>query len=851
MKKTFLKHISTVLALILLIGASASLITGCKPKGGTGLSNEETPLVLSSEALDGVFNPFFYSAGADGEIVGYTQVSMLSGNENGEIIANWQEPCVSFAYSVVTTGSRSDYESSGNYNNYYTDYYFAIKDGLKFSDGTALTMHDVLFNMYMVLDPAYTGISTMYSVNIKGLQAYREQTENENEQGSDYYSNLADARIQAILGWAENNKENDWGQFGSYEASATPHIANDINKIYELFREEMETDWAASRDTAANEEYDRYVDKNGNRIYTEDWQVFLAMYGHFRADRKLDANDKEYFELYTDYPAGKAHDKDTVIQYCFDAMFADYETAPKSYKENLKSALTMYQTGDKMRTYLRAEIMRDELGGELRVKNVSGITVMPNASSIPDANGGEIKLKDANGAEKSYDVLKIRIDGEDPKAIQNLSFVVAPGHYYSTPELWSAALADTNYTSNFGVSWSDPTFMTRIQQNQLPLGAGPYLAANENNEIAKSKSEFFSSDNIVYMIRNDNFMLGSPKIRKLRFKVVSTAQLYNEVKSGGVHFASPQAKKTTVESLTGTDKDVLNYALADNLGYGYVGINAGEVKNIWVRRAIMTALNPNLTVDYYGGSDYASVITRPMSKTLKSYYPNADTYVYKQGLNSYSYAYDATGETALRYARDMGGCTVSNGKLVDTDGKALKYTFTVAGDTEDHPAFNMLTNAAKILNDKGFDITVTKDSSALIKLANGKLTVWAAAWSSSSDPDMFQVYHKNSMATSIKAWGYGYLTGNESGDQREIVNRLADYIDAGRESTVVEVRQRVYADALDTLMELAVECPTYQRKSLYVWPRNVFDESTIYTGTGVSAYRSPLSEIWNVSFKED
>ena len=62
MKKNWLKHIATLLVLVLMVGASATLITACgdKNKGG-GYSNEETPLVLSSEALDGVFNPFFYS----------------------------------------------------------------------------------------------------------------------------------------------------------------------------------------------------------------------------------------------------------------------------------------------------------------------------------------------------------------------------------------------------------------------------------------------------------------------------------------------------------------------------------------------------------------------------------------------------------------------------------------------------------------------------------------------------------------------------------------------------------------------------------------------------------------------
>ena len=137
------------------------------------------------------------------------------------------------------------------------------------------------------------------------------------------------------------------------------------------------------------------------------------------------------------------------------------------------------------------------------------------------------------------------------------------------------------------------------------------------------------------------------------------------------------------------------------------------------------------------------------------------------------------------------------------------------------------------------------------KLSNGQLTVWAAAWSSSSDPDMYQVYHKNSTATSTKAWGYDYLTSTDADEyQRGIVDRLSDLIDEGRESSNPQVRKEIYTHALDTLMELAVEFPTYQRKQLYVWQKGIFDEKTIYTGTAVTAYRSPLSDIWNVSFME-
>ncbi len=260
----------------------------------------------------------------------------------------------------------------------------------------------------------------------------------------------------------------------------------------------------------------------------------------------------------------------------------------------------------------------------------------------------------------------------------------------------------------------------------------------------------------------------------------------------------------------------------------------------------MTTLNPQYCVDYYGGGEYAEVIRRPMSKTLTDYYP-ADAEPY--------YEYDNTGAEALRILTEEGGCAPGpDGKMREKNGTGdvLKYTFTIAGDSEDHPATSLLRNSARILNSIGLEITVNTDSTALSKLSSGLLTVWAAAWSSSSDPDMYQVYHKNSNATSIKAWGYPYLLSVDCDSyQRGLVEDLATLIEQGRESTEVSERAPVYRDALDKLMELAVEFPTYQRKLLYVWPAGLFDESTIYgTNDQVGPYRSPLSHIWKVSFNE-
>lgn len=804
------KFTRKMLALMLCMTVPFSFIlTGCK----SGVDREKTPLTIASEALDGVFNPFFYTAGADGEIVGQTQIGMLSGDENGRPIAGKDEPCVALDYSVVTTGTPADVNGD-DYSKYYTDYYFAVKDDIKFSDGTPLTIKDVLFNMYMYLDPAYTGSSTMYSVKIRGLATYRTQTSDVNQQEGfdEYFNNNAYKRISDIRTWANNN-QSTW-------ESAPQQVKDDILKAHELFLDEVKSDWKAAPD--AVESYKKYG-------FTEGWEVFLYQYGLIKVTPRKDANDKRVYDVdYNNYK-DMAHDEETMVNQAYQSMVGGYESASAAYKSNIKSIITNYATAGTLRDYLVSDEISKYYAGDLVYRTVSGITTY-KASSIPTENGGTRDLG------KTLDILKITIDGVDPKAIQNFSFTVAPMHYYSSTADKFTLEAGKEY---FGVEFADTEFMTAVKVKQVPLGAGPYRASTaEGTDSVPEKSEFYKNG-IVYLERNDNFLLGAPKIKKICFQETSNTFMYESVQTGTVHFASPTAKNEMIGKLEGADKETMGYVLAQNLGYGYIGINASYVHDINVRRAIMHAMDVSECISYYGGNTLAETIYRPMSTTLVDYYPTEATAYY---------AYDGTGETSRRLVQEAGYSVNNNGIFENpATGDVLKFTFTIAGDSEDHPAYQTMIHAADVLNDIGFDITVAKDSTALSKLSAGTLAVWAAAWSSSSDPDMYQVYHKNSSATSVKAWGYPYLLSANTGTSEEkgIINDLAVLIEQGRETTVVAERKEIYKSALDKVMELAVELPTYQRKALYVYRKGVINEETLAHAT---AFQSPLSRIWEVDF---
>ena len=158
MLKRRTKGVLAMLMSVLLMAGIVLPLTAC--------SRKKDSIVIMTEELSGLFNPFYATSGTDMDVVGMTQISMLGTDKEGNPVAGDEESTVVKAFDYVINGSGEDAK---------TVYTFVIKNGLKFSDGKPLTMNDVMFNIYEYLDPVYTGSSTMYSIDIEGLSRYRTQ----------------------------------------------------------------------------------------------------------------------------------------------------------------------------------------------------------------------------------------------------------------------------------------------------------------------------------------------------------------------------------------------------------------------------------------------------------------------------------------------------------------------------------------------------------------------------------------------------------------------------------------------------------------------------------------------------
>ena len=254
-----------------------SMFAGCKDpvdsSGGGGAKKYDTEkraVVFATDALDGNFNPFFATSATDSTIAAMTQVGMLTTDSKGNPKCGDDVPTVVSSYKETmkdSDGNATDDPALAQ-DGGSTEYEFIIKNGMKFSDGKPLTIKDVLFNLYVYLDPAYMGSATIYSTDIKGLKAYRMQdpdAADDAEESGDMFNALAMQRVTNLLNYLDPEDSNP---------VLTSEIEEDIATVERLFREEVTSDWneVAGTQESYKEEY----------TFTEDWEIYYFNEGLVR-----------------------------------------------------------------------------------------------------------------------------------------------------------------------------------------------------------------------------------------------------------------------------------------------------------------------------------------------------------------------------------------------------------------------------------------------------------------------------------------------------------------------------------------------------------------------------------------
>ena len=451
-----------------------------------------------------------------------------------------------------------------------------------------------------------------------------------------------------------------------------------------------------------------------------------------------------------------------------------------------------------------------------------------------------------SGIKKTGDYsLEITVAKIDPTFIYQLTLAVAPMHYYGDASKYDYA------NNSFGFTKGD--LSTVRAKTTTPLGAGPYKFVSYENNVASYEA-------------NETYYLGAPKIKYFKMQGVGSSDKVSGMTTDIFDATVPNFNDDDIAAIKKANPNgelvgsKLTTLTTDFLGYGYIGINADNVKvgedkasdaSKALRRAIATLMavyREPVVYAYYG--DRASIIQYPISNTSWAAPKPAD-----EGYNL-AYSKNAAGEVvitadmtqeekvaaakaAAKTLFEAAGYTFgADGKLTAApEGGETSWEIIIPADGKgDHPAYGILTETKNALAEMGLELIINdpSDSNELWDaLDAGTCDMWAAAWGATPDPDMYQVYHSSNVH-GVE----GSSNSNHYGIQSADLDQL---IMDGRSTTDQAFRKATYKAALELLMDWGVEVPTYQRQEATLLSTERINISTV--PGDLTPYYSWLAEI--------
>ena len=769
-----MKHMKQLIALLLALVLCLGLLAGCASKttddtttptdttpaddtskdtteGGEDATDEtvgnpDGTIVIAETGFEGKFSPFFAASAPDQAAHALTQAVLLNADRRGEIIMHGIEgETRSYNGTDYTYYGLADCEVTENDDGTVT-YAITLRDDVTFSDGTPMTIDDVIFNMYVYMDPTYDGSATFYSVPIVGIDEYR---------------GGMDTRMNVILAAGPDGYE-----------------ANDL-----YTEEQYNTFWAAFQ-TAGEKFAQSIADYVMENYGAADFAAAVAMWGY-------EANDAA--ELWSKI----------VETYGYDLSDDGIN------KEVATTSIT--------------DFIAEEIGDTWN-DYIVGVKTGESADHVE----GIVKTGDYS--------MTLTTSELSTTAIYQLQMEIAPLHYYGDASLY-------DYDNNsFGFPKGDLSLVRA--KTSTPMGAGPYIF-----------KEY--SDGVFYTDANPNYFLGAPKNGHVNMKETQEADKITGIQSGALDISDPSYSlevRNQIADINGADGDdgaIITTRLMDYRGYGYIALAAGNVKvgddpasqeSKDLRKAIMTVLSAyrDEGIDSYYG-ETASVINYPISNTSWAAPQVTDdgyqiaystdvegNAIYTADMSTES-KYEAALNAALGYF-EAAGYTVEDGKVTAApEGAKMEYAVNIgASGNGDHPTFQTLTNAAAALKTIGFTLTVNDMANASDLFASyqsGEAEGWVAAWQSTNDPDMYQLYHSNGSTN--------YYEINDAD--------LDELIIAARQTTDQEARKAMYKEAMEIILDWGVELPVYQRSeaSIFSSERIVVDSIP----KDMTPYWTYLSEI--------
>ncbi len=667
-----------------------------------------------------------------------------------------------------------------------SSYDFILKNGVKTADGKVVGADDLLATLYVMLDPLYDGTVTLNAMDIRGLKEYLFQPTG-GESASDAEQALRD-QARARLDAVVDGRSTDAEAIAVVDGFVRDAIAADAETLKSYLNEN-----GCVPDMST-------LGLSGFPANVPHKLALAAYFGAlcyenetylFADESGLSDEKREEYTLEQIIDGCAAYVKAAMSPASFDKRY-DWNCVTDNGEGN-RSLEALYRAG-------YAKRMEET---SFPVKSISGL------------EKGLVTCEDGIVRES----VTLTLNSINSNAPWAFNFFVL------SKDVFAFGTGETRLNA-VGLPFASEAFMSRIRTLELTSGTGPYrLDLRENGEI--------------HLSANESFFLGRSEVKTLILREVSQTDSFEKVMSGEIHFAKTTASSDKITKLKSDAKYAgMGYLTVDFLGYGYIGLNPALIDTVQERRALISTMDTSLSLLSYT-ADLAETIHRP--NTLNSW-------TYPDGADAY-YPYDESGETAKALFLEA-GFVYKDEKMLDADGHQLSYVYTLATDLNKHPAGRTFLKSKEILEKVGVRVEIVTDEALADVLIEGDTAVWAAAWTSSADADVFSIYCSdkklNTSSDLPNVFGLFRLFESGSEEEKAICIEINETLYAIRRTSDIKSRKALYRTLYDKIMELGVELPTYQKKDLYVYNRAVIDESTVLPQEECGYFLLPTDRLWQI-----
>ena len=658
----------------------------------TELAQEQAnkdPLVVATASVSGTFSGFYSETDADCAVVDMTSVYLLTQTRSGAYVMNGIE-------GETENYNGTDYTYYGIADCVVTDqedgsvtYDFTLREDVTFSDGTPLTADDVIFSLYVYLDPSYDGPNELSELPIQGLEEYTQYSVplyelllemGENNTNFDYFSEKTQTKFY----------ETDWPEAKSQFIDAIMDYY-DTDSIADVM---VAMDIAEIRDTGYLVTYHSYVKwslEDGDEPTAGDlWKELMAISAY-----------SEEVELMSE----DLVDRGIVPQSIFDYLPEKYHNTVDTSEEAASSISGIEKTGDYS---LRITLSESDTAALIDL----AIAIQPlhyyGDTEQYDYESNSFGFSKGNLQDVKENCQKDPL-GAGPYVY--VSYTDGTVYFEANESYWKGTPA-ISYLHL--VEMSESEMASAVANGEVDIAEPSSISSSDLEQIRSINSNGTESGDVITTTFTDYEAFGYIGINAATVSV------------GGDSLSDASIALRTALAV------VLTYYRFESV-YSYYGDTAELIE--------------------YPISDSSWVSPREWENTFSSAYRYKEngSLIYTTH-STLSERRKAVLSAALQYLKSA-GYTVKNGKVTKApEGAKLEYTVMITGGgVGDHPSYSVIESAAEALESIGITLTIedyTSSNDMFAVCQEGTAELWCAAWPAEEDPDvyLYALFHSDGLS---------------------------------------------------------------------------------------------------------